>query len=106
MALTEARAEMLANYLTADKDRAAKLLGLSPEEALAQMNADGNDFTLEELGDFNEALKAALAEEGELDADALDDVAGGSAALTILGVGFAVKVAYDVGRTVGKNAPW
>lgn len=106
MALTNERAEMLANYLTEDTQRAKELLILEPAEALKEINGQGYDFTLEELSEYGEAVRAASAE-GELEAEALDDVSGGSVTLAALvGAGFAVKVAYDVGRTVGKNAPW
>lgn len=105
--LTNERAELIGNYLTADKERAAALLALSPEEAVAKMNADGNDFTVEEIIAFGATVRTVSAEEGELGADDLDDVSGGSVTLvTLLGVTFATKVAYDVGKVIGKNAPW
>lgn len=80
MALTNERAELLSNYLTADKDRGAELLKLSPEEAMAKINADGYDFTAEEMTEFGKELAdivAKMSSGEELDADTLDQVAGG-----------------------------
>jgi len=45
--ITEERMQRLTDYLGADKDRAARLLSLPAEEALPQINADGNDFTIQ-----------------------------------------------------------
>lgn len=80
MALSNERAEMIANYLTADKDRATELLKLSPEEAMAKINAAGNNFTIDEITEFGKGV-ADIAEKmnsgEELDADTLAQVAGG-----------------------------
>lgn len=80
MALTNERAEILSNYLTADKDRAVELLKLSPEEAMAKINAEGYDFTAEEMTAFGKELAdivTKISNGEELDADALEQVAGG-----------------------------
>ena len=110
--LTKERAELLANYLAADQDRAQALLELSPEEAVAKINADGNDFTVEEVKEFGETLQK-VTKTGELNENELEDVSGGVigtataiAIAKVLGTGFACKVAYDVGKIIGKNAPW
>ncbi|MCL1919136.1 MAG: hypothetical protein FWG14_12710 [Peptococcaceae bacterium] len=76
MALTQERAELLAEILTADVERGKNLLALEAQEALTQINALGNDFTLEELNEYGNAMDA-IAKQGELDADALDNIAGG-----------------------------
>lgn len=77
MTLTQERADILTEILTADVERAKNLFALeSMEEALTQINALGNDFTLEELNEYDMALKASV-KQGELNADVLDDVAGG-----------------------------
>lgn len=109
--LTNERAELIAKYLTADADRANKLLDLPVEEAVAQMNADGNDFTAEEVKEFGVQLQAAAAQQGgvdgELDADALDNVAGGvviSGAVLTAGVTLflgGVTAGYKVARDRG-----
>jgi hypothetical protein len=73
--LTQARADALTEILNADEARAQTLLNLEPDEALRQINAMGNDFTLDELNEYGEALEAGR--KGELNAEALDNVAGG-----------------------------
>ena len=77
MVLTQERAETLVEFLNSDDERATKLLVLDAEVALEQINASGNDFTLEELQEFDQALETAVTQGGELDAEALDDVSGG-----------------------------
>lgn len=80
MALTKERAEALAEYLNSDVDRAKRLATLPAEEAIAEMNKEGNDFTVEELQDFAEQMQPAAASQdaqGELGEDALNNVAGG-----------------------------
>lgn len=104
--LTNERAELIANYLTADKERAAALLALSPEEAVAKMNADGNDFTVEEIAEFGKQLKAAAAaaQEGELDEDALNGVSGG---VVVEGVAIAcISLGYAIGSSLAKTYGW
>lgn len=110
MVLTNERAEKLANYLAADADRAKKLVDLPVDEAVKAINADGFDFSADELKDFGEVMQkvsSAVGENGELDEDALGNVAGGiviSAAvlgagvtLFTFGVGFGYKVARERG---------
>lgn len=99
MAITNEKAELLANYLTADKDRAVELLKLTPEEAMAKINADGNNFTVDEIGEFGAALadiSAKMNSGEELDTDALAQVAGGGPVGTIAAgaaVGFLIGCA-------------
>lgn len=105
--LTNERAELIANYLTSDKERGRHLLTLEPEEAVSKMNADGNDFTVEEIIEFGKQLQIVSTQDEELDVEDLDNVAGGSITLGgLLGAAFVVKVAYDIGKAIGKNAPW
>lgn len=86
--LTQERADILTNFLSADAARAEALLNMEPAEALEQINAAGFDFTLEELNDYARALKMAQTN-GELDPEELENVAGGfglvSAGLCIAG---------------------
>ena len=109
--LTNERAERLANFLTSDTVRAAKLLDMDADEATAIINAAGNDFSIEEVMDFGKQLQVFASqkqsENGELDAEALDGVAGGvvvaacivGAGVTLFtaGVTFGYKVARDRG---------
>ncbi|MCL1918663.1 MAG: class IIb bacteriocin, lactobin A/cerein 7B family [Peptococcaceae bacterium] len=83
MTLTEERAAILSELLTADTERGSILLTLEPAEALAQINALGNDFTLEEINEYGEVMKAVLESQGELDDDALDNVAGGAVPVAV-----------------------
>lgn len=77
MALTQERADVLSEFLAEDSDRTERLLGLAPEEALAEINGNGYDYTSEELEEYCQALKTSVPE-GELNADDLDNVAGGT----------------------------
>ena len=110
MVLTNERAEMLANYLTADVNKAKELVELPVEEAVKAINAEGFDFTVDELKDFGEILQSVASnanEDGEIDADALDNVAGGvviSGAVLAAGVSlftFGVGAGYKVARDRG-----
>ncbi|MCL1917447.1 MAG: hypothetical protein FWG14_03895 [Peptococcaceae bacterium] len=74
--LTQERAAVLTEILNADEARAQTLLALEPDEAVKQINALGNDFTVDELCEYGEKIQAA-SKQGELDADSLDNVAGG-----------------------------
>ncbi len=76
MTLTEERGKKLMDYFEADPKRAQELLDLPVEEALEKMNADGNDFTKEELEAFD-AVLTYEPENGELEVEELDEVAGG-----------------------------
>ncbi|MCL1918662.1 MAG: hypothetical protein FWG14_10165 [Peptococcaceae bacterium] len=97
--LTQERAEKLSEILNADPEQAKALLALEPAEALSQINALGNDFTLEEVNEFGKALKA----QGELDDDALDDVSGGIAPLI---AGAIVAGCSLISFNLSRNAPW
>ncbi len=90
MALTNDRAEMLAQYLADKKDDSYNLLDLEASEAAAKINADGYDFTADELHEFVEMMEKAAPAEGELDENSLDNVAGGSLALTAAFGAFAI----------------
>ena len=82
--LTQERADMLTSFISSDLERGSKLLSLDAEEALKQINAYGNDFTLSELAEYGKALKAEVEEtKGELDPEALDGVAGGTLIATL-----------------------
>ncbi len=110
MMLTDKRAEMLSNYLISDKERAKELLDLSADEAQKRINADGYDFTIEEIKEFGQVIETAAKmqeQEGELDEDSLAEVSGGIVVTTALlaagvtlfaaGLTFGYKVARDRG---------
>ena len=77
MALTNERAEMLANYFAENESTADQFDGLSVNEAVEKINADGLDITVEEFEEFAEAVDKMSGETGELSEDSLDDVSGG-----------------------------
>lgn len=102
--LTRERAQVLADYLNADTERSKKLLEMSPEVALAGMNADGNDFTLDEILEFGKQLQATAAQTGELDENALSNVAGG---LVVEGVMIScIALGFKIGSDLAKNFGW
>lgn len=110
--LSKERAEKLAQYLTADIERAKKLLDMSPEDVVAQMKAEGYDFTVEEVMEFGEQLKhvpTASVKDGELSEEALSEVAGGVFVIddAILGAGIALFCAgLTFGYTVARDRGW
>lgn len=80
MVLTAERAQILGDYLVSDTERAKKLVELTVDEAVKIINADGHDFTVEELKDFGEAANKAAemqTEDGELSEEVLGEVSGG-----------------------------
>ena len=70
--LTQERKDVLIGIIKNNK----QLLSLEPSEAVAEGKKLGYEFTLEELKEFAEMMKASDAFE-VLDLEALDDVAGG-----------------------------
>jgi len=77
--ITKERAEKLVGILNANEDSANKWFEMEAPAVLEQINALGNDFTLDELQEFGKAMGTApTTDDGELDADALDSVAGGA----------------------------
>lgn len=60
-------------------------MAMSAEEACAKINAEGYDFSVDELVDFAEVLnKNNGVKQGELNAEELDDVNGGILVSTIV----------------------
>lgn len=98
MILTQERSEVLANYLLADNERAQRLLEMSPEDAAKAINADGNDFTVEEVKEFGKQLQTVAAKpEGELSTDDLNDVSGG-AFISLAALAMGAGIGYVIGR--------
>ena len=96
MVLTESRAKLLSDIILADENKDKKLLEMDPNEALDVINAMGNDFTIDEINEFGDALKSYVSQ-GELNADDLDSVAGGVVGTVIA----ACAIAAGVGAAVG-----
>lgn len=102
--LTHERAQVLASYLDADIARARQLVTLTPTSAMNQINADGYDFTTEELEEFGKQLQSAAVRTGELDETELGEVAGG---LVIEGVAIScIALGYKIGSDLAKNYGW
>lgn len=94
------RANEIAIAIGNDENKIKELLDLSPEEAVAKLNSDGNDFTAQELVDFAEFVKKSVPAEGELGEEALENVAGGLAAELVFCGGVLV------GMYMNKNNIW
>jgi hypothetical protein len=103
MVLTKEKAEILSGVLSSDTARGATLLTLEPSEALTQINALGNDFTLDEINEYGSVLRA-VGQGGELSVDALDEVAGGVIATVVLTA--IVAASSLISYNISKNAPW
>ena len=103
MVLTKERAVTLNDFLSVDTERAGKLAALTPSEAVAQINAHGHDFTVAELMEYGEAVNV-LNTHGELELDALEDVAGGSITIVCAVVGAAAGTASAISSII--NSRW
>lgn len=78
--MTEERVKKIVEAIEAYSDK-EKLFAMSPEEAVAALNTNGNDFTLDEIVEAGEGLKAAAqvsSANGEIDIAALEQVSGGA----------------------------
>lgn len=109
MSMTIERTEAFANYLKADVDRANKLIELAPEDALKVINADGNDFTLEEITEFGENLKAVAMQNqsDELDEASLENVSGGVIATAAAAVYLTcITIGIGLGAAAASNWTW
>lgn len=103
--MNKERAEILTQYLTADPDRAKALLALEPHEALEQINAEGYDFSIDELNEYCAAFKAAVAQ-GELNEGELETVAGGLVLTTGMVIGLVACFAGGTAIGVAAGAKW
>jgi lactobin A/cerein 7B family class IIb bacteriocin len=109
MVLTDERAKKLSDYLVSDVERAQRLVDLPADEALVLINAEGNDFTIDEIKDFGLVMEhvSQSNKDEELNEEELEEVAGGivitsavlaaGVALFTAGVTFGYKVARDRG---------
>lgn len=104
--LTNERADLLAAYLDADIQNAKELFELSPADAAIRINANGYDFSVEEITEFGVQLKKAveMAREGELSEDTLDNVFGG---LVVEGVVIScIALGFKIGSALAQNYGW
>ena len=92
--------------LMKDKTFVEQVLGAETAEAAQELFASrGVDFTMEEIIQIGEGLKAASLE-GELDAADLDAVAGGIALETVAAVVSIVAGGVTIVDFIGKRAGW
>lgn len=97
--MEQERMEALSKLLLEDEERARELLAMKAEDALARINALGHDFTVEELGAYAEAQAQAALPEGELEAEDLENVAGGlRIMMTPLGTGLLPSLVRSLWR--------
>lgn len=104
--MTKERVQEITEALMQDKVRAEELLKMSAEDAAKAFSESGYDFTEEELQEMGEMLVKSsenIDEDGELNAEALDDVAGGSILGGLLVLGAAAGVAWIGGKILKKK---
>ncbi|MDE6035155.1 MAG: hypothetical protein K2G36_04515 [Ruminococcus sp.] len=77
--MTIERMQELADFLSNDPDRMTELFEMDAEMACEEINAEGYDFTAEELREFGQAMSTAVvrSNSGELSEDDLEQVSGG-----------------------------
>ena len=105
--MTEERIEKLTNYLREDQEKELVLLQMQPEEACIKIQADGYDYTVDEIIEYGNLVRTVAAQmDDEISEADLEMVAGGFTLGSLVGAAFAVKVCYDIGKALGKSLPW
>lgn len=78
MGIDKKRAEELTAYFTSDKDRARQLFALPLKNACEIINADGFDFTEEELKTYADYILSLFSDgSDELNETEMKDISGG-----------------------------
>jgi hypothetical protein len=82
--LTEERTGKIVEVLSKLPNKGTELWQLQPDAALLQLNESGGDFTIEEVIDFGEQVKAVATQfkDGELRQEDLTNVTGGISTTT------------------------
>lgn len=88
--------------LISDEEKAKEILSESIEETRENLKKHGLDFTVEELKEMSQGVNIS-ANNDELSADALDDVAGGIAFSALCGVALG---AYAISAYAGVVKKW
>lgn len=102
--MTKEKIQAIADALASNDELRKAVLAMEPAEAAGALQKAGYDFSADELIEFGKLVVDATAS-GELDEDSLDSVTGGAITIgVLLGVTFATKVAYDIGKAIGKHA--
>lgn len=105
--MTEEKAKALVEYLEADEERANALLELSAAEAAEKLAADGVNCNEDDLVEFAKAVQtASQTQDGELDEDALSEVAGGLLWATTGVVLLAGTIIATVGAAIRSKGGW
>ncbi len=104
--LTIERAEALTEFLKSDINRAEELFAKEPEEALEVINSNGFDFNIDELNEYCDEFKAAVAAQDELNSDQLDNVSGGVVVTTGLVLGLLGCWAGGTAIGIAAGAKW
>lgn len=105
MTMTIERTQALADYLMTDKEKTQRIVELSPEEAVKAINADGYDYTVEEIEEFGLGLRAAYEEQKDEFSDSeLESVSGGVVLSTV--AIYAACAAGGVGLGVCVTKGW
>ncbi len=86
--IAESRINEIALAMGTDENRIKALVELSPEEAAAELNKQGYNFTTEEIIDFGAYIVNTTKAKDEVDEEMLEQVSGGSvtAAVFVAGV--------------------
>lgn len=97
--LTKERAEILAKYIL-ENEKTTELIQMTPAEAVKVINADGYDFSVDELKEFASQLQTVSAHvgDGELDEESLKGVAGG-----VIIEWYAVPLGIAIGVAIGRE---
>lgn len=98
--MTEARFNQIAYAVAADQSDIKRILQLDIEDAVKEFQTKGYDFTKEELCEFGAQLTKLIEanQSGELDENALNEVAGGCGYCAA--VGAVVGAALGLGGTI------
>ena len=88
--------------LISDETKAKEILSEQIEETRENLKKHGLDFSVEELKEMSESV-VINAQGDELDAEALDDVAGGIAFATLCGIALG---SYAISTFAGVAKKW
>jgi predicted ribosomally synthesized peptide with nif11-like leader len=102
----EERLLQLKDKVEADQSLGEKLFALeTPEEVQSFLQAEGLEFTIDEIMTLREALVKALEkkENGELSDEDLEEVAGGLLGLRVLGILMLIGLAIGTDRSTNGN---
>lgn len=107
--MTEERVQKLTDVLSSNPDQLEKLFDMDVNEAVNKINAEGYDFTVDELKEFAEAMvtvseKTKNNANGELDDETLDNVTGGF--LTVRTVTCVCSIVKLCGPYAWKAGQW